>query len=63
MHSLSEEDPRKAEIAEQVEALIAQRTAAREAKDWSAADAIRDQLNQLGVVVTDTAEGPVWDLA
>jgi cysteinyl-tRNA synthetase len=58
-----EEDPRKAEIAEQVEALLVQRAEAREAKDWAVADSIRDQLNELGVVVTDTATGPEWDLA
>jgi len=57
-----EEDPRRAEITEQVEALITRRTEARSAKDWPAADAIRDELNTLGVVVTDTAAGPVWDL-
>ena len=58
-----EEDPRKAEIAEEVETLLLQRAEAREAKDWQRADAIRDQLNDLGVVVTDTASGPQWDLA
>ena len=57
-----EEDPRKAEIANQVEALLAERADARSNKDWSRADAIRDQLNALGVVVKDTADGPVWDL-
>jgi len=34
----------------------------RAAKDWAVADSIRDELNELGVVVTDTEEGPVWDL-
>ena len=57
-----EEDPRKAEIADQVEALLADRAEARSNKDWPRADAIRDQLNVLGVVVKDTADGPVWDL-
>ncbi len=58
-----EEDPRKAAIADHVEALLLQRAEAREAKDWGRADAIRDELNALGVVVTDTANGPEWDLA
>ncbi|MEL0100848.1 MAG: class I tRNA ligase family protein, partial [Euryarchaeota archaeon] len=57
-----EEDPRRSEIAEQVEGLIAKRSDARAAKDWTLADSIRDQLNELGVVVTDTDEGPIWDL-
>jgi cysteinyl-tRNA synthetase len=58
-----EEDPRKAEIADQVEALLLQRSEARASKDWARADSIRDELNALGVVVTDTASGPEWDLA
>ena len=58
-----EEDPRKAEIADQVEALLVQRAEARTNKDWPLADSIRDQLSDLGVVVTDTASGPEWDLS
>ena len=58
-----EEDPRKAEIADEVEALLLQRSEARASKDWALADHIRDQLTALGVVVTDTASGPEWDLA
>ena len=58
----SKEDPRRVEIAGKVESLLAQRAIARSAKDWETADLIRDQLNELGVIVTDTAEGPVWDL-
>ncbi len=58
-----EEDPRKVAIAEKVNELLVQRAEARANKDWPLADSIRDQLNQLGVVVTDTASGPTWDLA
>jgi len=58
-----EEDPRKAEIADQVEALLVQRAEARNNKDWPLADSIRDQLSDLGVIVTDTASGPEWDLS
>jgi cysteinyl-tRNA synthetase len=58
-----EEDPRKAQIAEQVEALLLERTEARATKDWPRADEIRDTLNEMGVVVVDTANGPTWDLA
>jgi cysteinyl-tRNA synthetase len=39
-----------------------QRTAARERKDWTAADAIRDELKQAGVVVEDTPHGPRWSV-
>jgi cysteinyl-tRNA synthetase len=41
---------------------LAQRAAARERKDYAAADAVRDQLAAAGVVVEDTADGPHWTL-
>jgi len=53
----------KSAIAERVEELLLERTRARAEKDWSAADSIRDELEAMGVVVTDTTEGPTWDLA
>ncbi|HUO23840.1 MAG TPA: cysteine--tRNA ligase [Caulobacteraceae bacterium] len=45
-----------------VEALLAERFAARQAKDWATADRIRDELNALDVVVMDNAEGATWRL-
>jgi cysteinyl-tRNA synthetase len=41
---------------------LGQRQAARERKDWDAADAIRDQLLEAGVVVEDTPDGSRWEL-
>jgi cysteinyl-tRNA synthetase len=41
---------------------LEQRAAARNRKDWAAADAVRDQLRQAGVLVEDTAAGPRWTL-
>ncbi len=58
-----EEDPRRVEIAPKVEELLSQRTDARSNKDWPRADAIRDELAELGVVVKDTPDGPTWDFA
>ncbi|PIE19380.1 MAG: cysteine--tRNA ligase [Arachnia propionica] len=43
--------------------LLAQRAQAREAKDWAAADAIRDKLGELGITITDTAAGPRWSVS
>ncbi len=43
-----------------VSALLEQRQAARERKDYAASDAIRDRLNELGVAVEDTPAGPRW---
>jgi cysteinyl-tRNA synthetase len=43
-----------------VQGLLEQRAAAREAKDWAAADALRDQLKTAGIEVTDGPSGPEW---
>jgi cysteinyl-tRNA synthetase len=39
---------------------LEQRAAARERKDYAAADAIRDRLRAAGVVIEDTPNGPRW---
>ncbi|MCB9740623.1 MAG: cysteine--tRNA ligase [Deltaproteobacteria bacterium] len=43
-----------------VDGLLEERTAARAAKDWARADAIREELDGLGVVVMDAADGVRW---
>jgi cysteinyl-tRNA synthetase len=43
-----------------VEQLIADREVARAARDWVRADALRAELTELGVQVTDTPNGPTW---
>ena len=53
---------RKNQISEKVEELLLQRSQARAEKNWSEADRIRDELNEMGVTVKDTPEGPIWDL-
>jgi cysteinyl-tRNA synthetase len=45
-----------------VSVALQQRQAARARKDFAAADAIRDQLADLGVAVEDTPQGPRWEL-
>jgi len=45
-----------------VHVAIEQRRAARERKDYAAADAIRDQLAAAGILVEDTPSGPRWTL-
>lgn len=48
------------EINAEVEALIAQRTKARAEKDWATADAIRDKIKEMNVVIKDTKDGIEW---
>jgi cysteinyl-tRNA synthetase len=47
---------------ERIERLVAERTQARKEKNWPRADEIRSELEELGVQVTDTPTGPVWEL-
>ncbi len=46
-----------------VEGAIADRAAARAAKDWARADAIRDSLAAAGVILEDGRDGVTWRLA
>lgn len=46
--------------AEEVEALIAKRNQAKADKDYAGADAVREQLKTLGVVLEDSREGTKW---
>ncbi|MEO1815950.1 MAG: cysteine--tRNA ligase [Acetobacterium sp.] len=50
-------------LEEAVEDLIAQRQAARKAKDFKRADEIRDELLAQGIVLEDTREGVKWKKA
>ncbi|MCL7833214.1 cysteine--tRNA ligase [Pasteurella multocida] len=43
-----------------IEALIKQRNDARAAKDWASADAARNKLAEMGVVLEDNVNGTTW---
>jgi len=45
-----------------VKLALRQRDAARVRRDYATADAIRDGLDEIGIQVEDTPEGPRWEL-
>ncbi|MFE8872509.1 cysteine--tRNA ligase [Acetobacter persici] len=63
---LLQEDPEKwfkgdhSDEDAQIDALIAERTAAKKARDFARADALRDQLQGQGIVLEDTKDGTIW---
>ena len=44
----------------EIQALVDERTAAKKAKDFPRADAIRQELQERGIQVIDTPQGPQW---
>lgn len=50
-------------LEEDIEKLIEERQAARKAKDFARADAIRDELLAKGIILKDTREGVQWKRA
>ena len=50
------------ELKVKIEKLLSQRVIAKEKKDFSHADKIRDELRELGVEIKDTKEGTSWNL-
>ncbi len=54
--SKDETDP----LAEKVEGLLEKRAQARKNKDFERADAIRDELDEMGIEVMDSPEGTTW---
>jgi cysteinyl-tRNA synthetase len=45
---------------ERIDALVTERQAAREAKDYATSDRIRDELAAEGIELVDTPTGPTW---
>jgi cysteinyl-tRNA synthetase len=49
-----------AETVGRIEALVAARAAAKKAKNWAEADAIRGQLKEMGIALEDSPSGTTW---
>jgi cysteinyl-tRNA synthetase len=45
-----------------IEALVAERLAARRDRDFAASDRLRDELSALGVSLKDSKDGTVWEM-
>ena len=43
-----------------IDALVAERSAAKKARDWARADAIRNELGAMGIIVEDGPQGSSW---
>ena len=56
---VAEEEVSDEDVAK-IEALIAERTEAKKAKDFAKADAIRDELAAMGITIKDTRQGVQW---
>ncbi|MBQ3077016.1 MAG: cysteine--tRNA ligase [Clostridia bacterium] len=50
-------------LDDEIETMIEQRQQARKAKDFKTADAIRDKLHEMGIVLEDTPQGVKWKRA
>jgi cysteinyl-tRNA synthetase len=48
---------------DQIESRIADRNAARKAKDFAESDRIRDELAAKGIVLKDSRDGTTWEVA
>jgi cysteinyl-tRNA synthetase len=44
----------------EIEALMAHRERARQAKNWNEADRLREELQRKGIVIEDTPGGTLW---
>ncbi len=61
--AVPEEKKASPELAAEIELRIAERAEAKKAKDWARADAIRNELEAKGVLLTDGPAGTTWKLS
>jgi cysteinyl-tRNA synthetase len=49
------------ELGEHIETLVSKRNELRAQRDFAEADRIREELTEMGITLTDSAEGTMWD--
>jgi cysteinyl-tRNA synthetase len=54
------EEATDADLDEEIERLVQERERLRTEKDWAGADALRDRLKEMGIVLEDTPSGVRW---
>lgn len=63
MAAQQEQEETTSTLPDEAAVLIAEREEARQTKQWDRADALRDQLAEMGYNVTDTPDGTQWEVA
>ncbi len=58
----TDDEPLRHAVDVLVAGLLEQRAAARAARDWAGADEIRDRIKAAGIEITDTPDGPTWNI-
>ncbi|UCD73584.1 MAG: cysteine--tRNA ligase, partial [Candidatus Bathyarchaeota archaeon] len=59
---LLQKSKKREELSKKAEELIKLREEARKEGNWEKADALREELKKIGVLIEDTPKGPRWRL-